>query len=75
MLQATAGLVEIDWACFDPESEFPHYRPCDLCEQSAADDAMNGKSISEFRAFYRDVESGIVVCEHCVDKFLAGDLN
>lgn len=66
------SLVLVDWY-IQPENDadLPAYRTCDLCYRSATDDAIAGKSIEEFRQFFReDCECGISICEHCLQEYL-----
>lgn len=66
-------LIElVDWAAM--ENGYPYYRPCDICFLTATEDCYAGKSIDEFRQFFRvsvGKYSSLDVCEHCLDAYLA----
>lgn len=68
-------LVEIEWHVMGSDS-YPYYRSCDLCYQSAAEDACAGKNIEQFRQFFEEYENGspgIIVCENCLEEYRKGD--
>lgn len=64
-------LITVDWWVPDPDPmEVPSYRDCDICERSAADDAIAGKQMEDFRQFFYDTVEGLSVCEHCLEEYV-----
>ena len=69
-------LFPVDWWVDIEESgePNPYYRACDLCYQSATDDALEGRKLKDFRAFWKQHggnDDGLTVCEKCIDEFLS----
>lgn len=74
---STIALCPVEWFVeADPHDMFgmPYYRPCDICYESASDDAMAGKSVDDFRKFWKEFgpdSDGLSVCENCIEAYLA----
>ncbi len=74
MAETSIVYVEVDWDAHDDDGS-PYYRNCDFCDTTAADDAVAGKRIADFRTFHRiegGSDDGLTVCGNCLDKYLAG---
>lgn len=49
----------------------PSYRHCDMCEYTATDGiGIDPKWLVNSRQFWFDHESGLSVCEKCIDAYL-----
>jgi hypothetical protein len=72
-MSVTIILEPVDWSVGPPEVDYPYYRQCDLCYESAVADIHNDKGIEGFRQFVRVIggdDNGLIVCEHCLEAFL-----
>lgn len=69
------AISEVDWHKPPNETDIPDWHRCDFCDGSAIEDFSEGK---EARRFFRQTggnNDGLIVCEACIDAFLAEPLD